>query len=103
MAKRPLVACCSTTLPVPPAANHARRCTFHIWSTPHMTDNRLVEIEIKIARQEDLLDHLNQTIYRQQKKLDELEALCAALARHIKTMQQAASEHGAVNEKPPHY
>jgi SlyX protein len=66
------------------------------------TEDRLVDIEIKIARQEDLVDTLNKTIYAQQKKIDELEALCTALARHIKEIRDAANE-GAANEKPPHY
>lgn len=66
-------------------------------------DDRLVDIEIKIARQEDLVDTLNRTLYEQQKKIDELEALCAALARHIKEMRAASTERGPANEKPPHY
>ncbi len=68
-----------------------------------MIENRLVDIEIKIARQEDLVDALNQTIYRQQKKLDELEALCTALARRLTQVQQADSDTSPVDEKPPHY
>lgn len=67
------------------------------------TEDRLVDIEIKLARQEDLVDALNQTVFRQQQKLDELEALCSALARHIRTMREASAEPGAAHEKPPHY
>lgn len=67
------------------------------------TEERLVEIEIKLARQEDLVETLNKTVYQQQKKLDELEALCAALARHVKDMRDAANERSPANEKPPHY
>jgi SlyX protein len=69
-------------------------------------EDRLVDIEIKIARQEDLVDTLNRTIYEQQKKIDELEALCTALARHIREMRDSAKDgtHAApINEKPPHY
>jgi SlyX protein len=68
-----------------------------------MTEDRLIEIEIKVARQEDMMDALNQMVYQQQQKIDELQALCAALARHIKDMRAAASEQGSANEKPPHY
>jgi len=67
------------------------------------TEDRLVELEIKLARQDDLLETLNKTVYRQQKKIDELEALCSALARHIKDIRDAANERGPANEKPPHY
>lgn len=68
-----------------------------------MNEDRLVDIEIKIARQEDTLDALNQMVYRQQQKIDELEAACAALARHIKDVQEAAGERIPLNETPPHY
>lgn len=67
------------------------------------TEDRLVDIEIKLARQDDLVETLNKTVYRQQKKLDELEALCSALARHVKDMRDAANESAPANDKPPHY
>lgn len=68
-------------------------------------DDRLVDVEIRIARQEDLLDALNKTVYEQQKKIDELEALCSALARHLKDLQDAAADVSseALLERPPHY
>ncbi len=63
---------------------------------------RLENLEIQLASQDDLLDTLNQTIYRQQKKIDELDALCAALARRITEFPTQVS--GALpHEKPPHY
>jgi SlyX protein len=67
------------------------------------TEDRLVELEIKIARQEDMVDTLNKMIYQQQKKLGELEALCSALARRIKDMREAATGQSPADEKPPHY
>lgn len=67
------------------------------------TENRLVEIEIKVSRQDDMLDTLNQTIYRQQKKIDELEALCSALARRIKEMGSTDTGRNLIDERPPHY
>jgi SlyX protein len=65
-------------------------------------ENQLVELEIKIARHEDLMEALNQTVYRQQKKIDELEALCSALARRIKDMSDDGGQ-GLAHERPPHY
>ena len=67
------------------------------------TEERLIELEIKIARQEDMADALNKTLYQQQRKIDELEALCSALVRRMKEMHDAANEAGPANEKPPHY
>lgn len=63
---------------------------------------RLIEIEIKLTRQEDLLEELNTLVYRQQQKIDQLETLCAALARLVK---EPAGDNGgnSANERPPHY
>lgn len=68
-----------------------------------MNEDRLVDIEIKLMRQEDLVDVLNKMVYQQQKKLDELEALCVALARRLKDVASGGNEQGAANERPPHY
>ena len=65
---------------------------------------RMMEIEIKLTRQEDLLETLNTLVYRQQQKIDQLETLCAALARLIK--EPASDQDGSANsanERPPHY
>ena len=66
------------------------------------SEARLVELEIKIARQEDLVDTLNKTIYEQQKKIDQLEALCTALARHVRDLRESAGSLPP-SERPPHY
>jgi SlyX protein len=67
-----------------------------------MNEDRLIEIEIKLTRQEDLLDTLNRTVYEQQKKIDELEALCAALAHRMKDLTES-DRQAPLNERPPHY
>jgi SlyX protein len=66
-------------------------------------EERFIEIEIKLSRQEDLVDSLNQTVYQQQKKIDHLEALCNALVRQFKDGQTAAGDPAAAHERPPHY
>jgi len=68
-----------------------------------MMEERLVEIEIKLTRQEDLLETLNQMVYSQQKKIDELQALCAALAAHVGNRSDDGSERRLPDERPPHY
>ena len=67
-----------------------------------MNEDRLVDIEIKLTRQEDIVDTLNRTVYEQQKKIDELEALCTALAHRVKDLTDA-SQQNPLNERPPHY
>jgi SlyX protein len=67
-----------------------------------MNEDRIVDIEIKLTRQEDLVDTLNKMVYEQQKKIDELDALCSALVRRIVELT-AANEQNPINERPPHY
>jgi SlyX protein len=68
------------------------------------TEERLIDLEIRLTRQDDLVDTLNTQVYRQQKKIDELEALCAAMAARLREVAVAASQRTAVvDERPPHY
>jgi len=64
-------------------------------------ENRLIDIEIKLADQENLVDNLNRTIYEQGRRIDQLEAMMAKLAEHVRTLRDAGQ--GPLNEKPPHY
>lgn len=68
-----------------------------------MNEERLVNLETKLTFQEDLIEELNKTIYQQQKKLEQLEATCAVLARHIASVADSVNESKAGNERPPHY
>ena len=52
---------------------------------------------------EYLLDVLNQTVYQQQKKIDELDALCVALAKRLADVHARLPDSLPANEKPPHY
>jgi SlyX protein len=67
-------------------------------------EERLIDMEIRIARQDDLVDTLNTMVYRQQEKISELEALCLALAGRMRELAISASQRtAAVDERPPHY
>ncbi len=68
-----------------------------------MDEARFDNIEIKLTRQEDLLETLNMQVYRQQKKIDELEMLCLALAKRLKEASVNQGQTGLPHEKPPHY
>jgi SlyX protein len=64
-------------------------------------EDRFINIEIKLAHQENLVESLNQTIYEQGRRIDQLEAMVAKLAEHLRALRDAGQ--GPVNEKPPHY
>ncbi len=66
-------------------------------------EERMINLESKLANQEYLLDVLNQAVYQQQKKIDELDALCIALAKRLADVRAALPDGLAANEKPPHY
>ncbi len=68
-----------------------------------MIEERLINIETKISYQEDLLEELNKTVYQQQQKLAQLEAICTSLTRHIQSLAEAGNAIKSVNERPPHY
>lgn len=64
-------------------------------------DERFINLEIKLSNQENLLDDLNRTIYDQSRRIDQLEAMVAKLAEHVRTLRDAGQ--GPLNERPPHY
>ena len=64
-------------------------------------EDRFIDIEIKLGEQENLVDTLNRTIYEQGRRIDQLEALVAKLAEHVRALRDAGQ--GPVNERPPHY
>lgn len=66
-------------------------------------EDRFVDIEIKLAHQEDMVESLNQRIYEQQKQIDKLEQMCAALVQHARDQQQSSGGGSAASERPPHY
>lgn len=70
-------------------------------------EDRVIEIEIKLAHQEDLLESLNNTVYQQQLQIDKLEALCAALVQQMREVGNANRGTGmgaaVLDERPPHY
>jgi SlyX protein len=67
-------------------------------------EERLIDLEVRITRQDDLVETLNTQVYRQQKKIDELESLCIALVNRVRDFSASASEPNAItDEKPPHY
>lgn len=69
-----------------------------------MSEQRLVDIETKIAFQEKSIKDLNDVIYEQQQELDRLTAVCDLLVQRVKDLSDfVPGSDGPANEKPPHY
>ncbi|OFZ29166.1 MAG: hypothetical protein A2622_14080 [Bdellovibrionales bacterium RIFCSPHIGHO2_01_FULL_40_29] len=60
-------------------------------------DQRLIEIETKIAYQDKLLEELNGVVYQQQIKVDELEKMVKELQKKI------GDDINGAHVVPPHY
>jgi SlyX protein len=64
-------------------------------------DDRFVAIEIKLAHQEDLVESLNDALYQQGRRLEQLEGIVQHLAEHIRNNARSGQQIG--NDRPPHY
>lgn len=67
-----------------------------------MIEQRLTELEIRIAYQDDLLQELNTIVAQQQRKIASLEQACQILYKHINELQFEKRDN-AVEPPPPHY
>jgi SlyX protein len=66
-----------------------------------MSDDRITNLEIKLSFNEDLIEKLNETIYKQQQQIE-------FLYRELKAIKEQASSSGGgggslKDEIPPHY
>ena len=66
-----------------------------------MSDDRITNLEIKLSFAEDLIEKLNETVYKQQQQIE-------FLYRELKAMKEQASNSGPggaslKDEIPPHY
>lgn len=69
-----------------------------------MNEQRIIELEIKQAYQEDLIQALNKVVADQQKQIGKLEETCKLLHDKIKSLALAErNPRSALDERPPHY
>lgn len=68
-----------------------------------MSEERIIELEIKQAYQEDLIQTLNSIVADQQKQIGKLEETCKLLHDKIKSLAMTERNPGAIDERPPHY
>lgn len=68
-----------------------------------MNEDRLIEIETRLAFQEDAIERLSDVIYRQQELLDRLVARCDLLGTKVTELAEKLPDEAAGDERPPHY
>lgn len=67
-----------------------------------MCEQRITELEIKIAYQEDLLQELNTVVAHQQQSLMALEKVCRLLYERLDNIAFGQIDP-IIDEPPPHY
>jgi SlyX protein len=65
-------------------------------------DERVNDLEVKVAFLEDLVDELNRTAFRQQQQIEVLVAQLAALREQVRGAAQPEFR-SLRDEIPPHY
>jgi SlyX protein len=70
-----------------------------------MTDRQqVIEIETRLAFQEDTINTLNDIVVQQQLQIDKLERISQTLVDRIRNLSATMNEEREYgNEKPPHY
>ena len=68
-----------------------------------MNDDRINELETKLAFQEDAVNELNAAVYEQHKKIAELQAVCKKLAERLEAQNPADAMPETTDVPPPHY
>lgn len=68
-----------------------------------MDEERIVEIETKIAFQENTIKVLNDVVCKQQEEIEQLQRNCKLLFNQMKELSAQSSGDNLKHERPPHY
>ena len=66
-------------------------------------NNKIIEIETKLAHQDQLLIELNQVMTDQQTQLMRLEELFTAMLERVRSLGDNSPDAAPQDETPPHY
>jgi SlyX protein len=66
-------------------------------------DQRIEQLEIKVAYLEQANAQLSDMVYRQRQELEALRTQLAGFAERIEAAREQATAYTAEQEKPPHY
>lgn len=68
-----------------------------------MSEERFIELESRLAHQDQMLHELNVVVTDQQAKLMHLEELCRTLIDRVRSLGEDIPAGDPANERPPHY
>lgn len=68
-----------------------------------MDEERFIDLESRLAHQDQLLHDLNEVVTGQQARLMQLEELCRSLIERVRAIGDGAGAGDPGDERPPHY
>lgn len=68
-----------------------------------MSEQRFVDLESRLAHQDQLLHELNDVMTSQQAQIMRLEELCKSLLQRVRSLGDNAADGDTADERPPHY
>ena len=68
-----------------------------------MSEERFIDLESRLAHQDQLLQELNDVVTGQQARLMQLEELCRSLIDRVRSIGEGGESGDPADERPPHY
>ncbi len=68
-----------------------------------MSEERFIELETRVAHQDQMLHELNDVVTDQQAKIMQLEELCRSLIDRVRSLGEGRPTGDPADERPPHY
>ena len=68
-----------------------------------MSEERLIELESRIAHQDQVLHELNEVVTDQQAQLTQLKELYRSLVDRVRALGEGMPAGDPGDERPPHY
>ncbi len=68
-----------------------------------MSEERFIELESRLAHQDQMLHELNDVVTAQQARLMRLEELSRSLIDRVRALGEGMATPGTGDERPPHY
>lgn len=68
-----------------------------------MSEERFVDLETRLAHQDQMLHELNDAVTDQQAKIMQLESLCRSLVDRVRSLGESLPAGTPGDERPPHY
>jgi SlyX protein len=68
-----------------------------------MSEERFIDLESRLAHQDQMLNELNDVVTGQQARLMQLEELCRTLVDRVRSLGEGVSATDEADERPPHY